>query len=1091
LSIYNNSSADTANHLVILNSSGEVTVQLNGSKNYNYTVADENTTLNYSGYGSGDIVPDKDIIVSKGETDDKYGFKFTAETDVIIDDMGGNDSLSILSGSNWYNQSDDVRLFFDVDYQGNVGESSNLIYKDCFTADNAKNIANLLDGVHTMKGVITFNGELESFETRDYSSSYLVTNGIIKLNEWKQAIAKNVSAWLQANGYRDVKQALATGNRALISAMIKLFDVTYSDAKAGNLEFSLYTDKSDNNVQTTLIKGTAARDYINLPDNTGSRFVVKSDNGDDVIKGNADNSYIDTGEGSDFINVTGNNNVINAGDSYNVINITGTGENSTNTLEVSGDNGATDLIKANNTNLTLKFDEKSIYLNFFKLGDRLGIKYHPSGSNHYLYLDNYFKEGNNVEYTAVCADKTITIKDLLQEWQSKDNVLQEGTTSYYDGVNIEIPSNTANDITVNSSYSSDKITGENLENVTINANVYGDEINISGTNNIIKSGEGRDYTYVRGAGENSSNTVVYANDGCRDTLGGENTALTLQFKDSVYSDIKLSRVEDRLVIVYGNSYNVSYTYNNSGNTLKYAYSVSLENYFTQSNETKPRYTLEFKSDIGIDMEGKDGTKISLDDFITYYTAQYGDIVTVTNLTQIEGESYADIINIPKISGLTVDSKGGNDRIIGKDIENVTVLTGAGNDEVDISGYGNTITGGTGDDLIKVNTDTENGTNTLNFAQGDGNDIVLTNKATLYFTDTELESISLEKQGDNLIIRYSEDDSVTLEKYFNANVENAYTLKYKDGETTGTQSLDTYVSEYGDIPDVITYDVAGTDGDDTFLITERGSKVYLGEGNDTVYISNSAGGNTIISGTKTSSGYATNTDMLVFSDTTVTFSTSGDDLIISSEDFDSPIVYKDYLVFSEKHADLIVKDKENTYKIHTDKDKGDTQWYKYYENSSNPDYDSEYNHIGYYNDAPGTIQTNGKTSVINTLSGDGLLYGLSSDYDTTEKGLVTFNAANPSSGNSYTIQNFTNESGILINDAGGNDSISFNKNTISSDKIRIFFDVIKENGVYHSDFHGMFVHSDTLFDYDKLLSALDEDWTPTHSGIIKFDAFDNQ
>ncbi|MBQ2611711.1 hypothetical protein IJF81_04890, partial [bacterium] len=536
LSIYNNSSADTANHLVILNSSGEVTVQLNGSKNYNYTVADENTTLNYSGYGSGDIVPDKDIIVSKGETDDKYGFKFTAETDVIIDDMGGNDSLSILSGSNWYNQSDDVRLFFDVDYQGNVGESSNLIYKDCFTADNAKNIANLLDGVHTMKGVITFNGELESFETRDYSSSYLVTNGIIKLNEWKQAIAKNVSAWLQANGYRDVKQALATGNRALISAMIKLFDVTYSDAKAGNLEFSLYTDKSDNNVQTTLIKGTAARDYINLPDNTGSRFVVKSDNGDDVIKGNADNSYIDTGEGSDFINVTGNNNVINAGDSYNVINITGTGENSTNTLEVSGDNGATDLIKANNTNLTLKFDEKSIYLNFFKLGDRLGIKYHPSGSNHYLYLDNYFKEGNNVEYTAVCADKTITIKDLLQEWQSKDNVLQEGTTSYYDGVNIEIPSNTANDITVNSSYSSDKITGENLENVTINANVYGDEINISGTNNIIKSGEGRDYTYVRGAGENSSNTVVYANDGCRDTLGGENTALTLQFKDSVYSD---------------------------------------------------------------------------------------------------------------------------------------------------------------------------------------------------------------------------------------------------------------------------------------------------------------------------------------------------------------------------------------------------------------------------------------------------------------------------------------------------------------------------------------------------------------------------
>ena len=317
------------------------------------------------------------------------------------------------------------------------------------------------------------------------------------------------------------------------------------------------------------------------------------------------------------------------------------------------------------------------------------------------------------------------------------------------------------------------------------------------------------------------------------------------------------------------------------------------------------------------------------------------------------------------------------------------------------------------------------------------------------------------------------------------------MKYKDGETTGTQSLDTYVSEYGDIPDVITYDVAGTDGDDTFLITERGSKVYLGEGNDTVYISNSAGGNTIISGTKTSSGYATNTDMLVFSDTTVTFSTSGDDLIISSEDFDSPIVYKDYLVFSEKHADLIVKDKENTYKIHTDKDKGDTQWYKYYENSSNPDYDSEYNHIGYYNDAPGTIQTNGKTSVINTLSGDGLLYGLSSDYDTTEKGLVTFNAANPSSGNSYTIQNFTNESGILINDAGGNDSISFNKNTISSDKIRIFFDVIKENGVYHSDFHGMFVHSDTLFDYDKLLSALDEDWTPTHSGIIKFDAFDNQ
>ena len=134
-----------------------------------------------------------------------------------------------------------------------------------------------------MKGVATFTGEIETMKTADHPSDNNAWGyTTIKLNRWKEVITENVSKWLVDNGFPSVSYVLESGNHAAIKTLLELYNVEYNDVQAGNYSAdNIFSDKTSDNIPTTLIAGTNNKDYINLPENTGSKFIVRSSNGAD------------------------------------------------------------------------------------------------------------------------------------------------------------------------------------------------------------------------------------------------------------------------------------------------------------------------------------------------------------------------------------------------------------------------------------------------------------------------------------------------------------------------------------------------------------------------------------------------------------------------------------------------------------------------------------------------------------------------------------------------------------------------------------------------------------------------------------------
>ncbi|MBQ3642628.1 hypothetical protein II906_12000, partial [bacterium] len=128
-------------------------------------------------------------------------------------------------------------------------------------------------------------------------------------------------------------------------------------------------------------------------------------------------------------------------------------------------------------------------------------------------------------------------------------------------------------------------------------------------------------------------------------------------------------------------------------------------------------------------------------------------------------------------GLKLNGGGGNDVLYGTKYSD-TISGGAGNDSL-LGGNGNDlIKGGAGDDTIigGVGNDKlygEAGNNVIQFALGCGNDTVFSGKGTdtLKLTDISISDISFipgstKKTLTDLVIKISENDSVTIKNYYN-------------------------------------------------------------------------------------------------------------------------------------------------------------------------------------------------------------------------------------------------------------------------------------------------------------------------------------
>jgi len=167
-------------------------------------------------------------------------------------------------------------------------------------------------------------------------------------------------------------------------------------------------------------------------------------------------------------------------------------------------------------------------------------------------------------------------------------------------------------------------------------------------------------------------------------------------------------------------------------------------------------------------------------------------------------------------GLTINGGDGADEIIGSNYSD-TIKAGVGT--------GDNITGGTGNDKLYAST-TKGSSTTFNFKAGDGKDTVYSGKGedTLKFYDINLDTIKFEqgtkKNNKDLIIKYSDNDAVTVKNYYTVN---------KKGKITGINKNNTIKNIIGNGTNFI----IGSELSETFDGTDGRDIIYANGGNDVI------------------------------------------------------------------------------------------------------------------------------------------------------------------------------------------------------------------------------------------------------------------
>ena len=222
-------------------------------------------------------------------------------------------------------------------------------------------------------------------------------------------------------------------------------------------------------------------------------------------------------------------------------------------------------------------------------------------------------------------------------------------------------------------------------------------------------------------------------------------------------------------------------------------------------------------------------------------------ITDNKIKSYKGSALADKIDVSGLTnptkvkkgvqyGVTINSGAGNDSVTGSDY-NDTLNGGAGHDYL-LGGIGcDLIKGGAGNDVITGGQGNdklygEAGENTFIFAEGDGNDIIYQGKGadTIQFNDINLSALKFEqgtkKNNKDLIIKYGENDSVTVKNYYTVN---------KKGQITGlnkNNSVKEITSNGSNI-------IVGTSQNETFYGTEGRDIIFANGGDDVI---NASAGN---------------------------------------------------------------------------------------------------------------------------------------------------------------------------------------------------------------------------------------------------------
>lgn len=409
------------------------------------------------------------------------------------------------------------------------------------------------------------------------------------------------------------------------------------------------------------------------------------------------------------------------------------------------------------------------------------------------------------------------------------------------------------------------------EGVTVNGGKGNDKI-------IAYAGENEDYyeTFLNGGDGNdvldtSTYTILNGGKGANViAVDSEEYATVMNGGGSDYIHLTSAAKGSLLFTRYGNDLNIS-NYDSESDT--YLGDIVIVDYF--KNPAKSSVKGVAFSDTDID----------------YYMDSVADIVTAVK------ENATSLTNLLKEAGMTIYNYDYNDDVVlkGSDLDGVVDTFKSGRHTND-SYYG------------------YRGENHMYFVDGSGVDTVYSGKGKDYLyldIDSSVSDLRLTRQGNNLIIRYTEDDSITIANYYKLKGKTSIQCVVIDGvEYTLGDLLDACFYENKTLTGIEDNSVNADTlyGNDTIKGTSGDNNLYGGEGNDIIYTG--AGDDTIWGGKGDDTFYGQGgTNTYKFNLATKTFTEEYGDGYVSS--------YKDYIgdgndrIIAGKYDTTILDFSDNT------------------------------------------------------------------------------------------------------------------------------------------------------------------------------------
>lgn len=606
------------------------------------------------------------------------------------------------------------------------------------------------------KSMLCFtNLTCDNFLHQINSTSFSGNDLIITLNNNTKITLSNYIYQIKINSSRYFQFADGTTYDFLLSGKIDN-PVNYTNpTKKTTLNAGIFNDDIDVSTYRFTKKVKISKkeyEYQEILDPNKSGLKINADYGDDKIKGSIYSDRIYGGYGDDIIDGGAGNDIIYGNQGKNTINYT------------KGD-GNDIIYLTKGENLTLNLNGLSLSdIKSAIVGKDLILSYKINDTTFTINLKNFGKydvTNNAVNTKKVKTDDTSSVlltfngitenaidlrKDLIVPVNITKNYTGTYHNEYIDASNYEIKKKVK---ISKKKYEWITLEDASLKGLTIKTNVgenkvvgsqYSDKIYCGSGNNTIIGYYGNDTIY----GGIGSNTFIFEDNYNNDILYSYSTTDTIKFSDITEKEqFTLTQNKNDLIISTKNSDN------KTGN-------VTIKNYFATNYQGVQNVNYNFALNSAVfesttitDLMKEVGINLSGSNVINGYY-YYKNIIT--------GSDNQDII----YGGQEDDVIISNNAYYRTKIKKKWV-TQVGGDK---------IIGGKGNDTIT----TGNGNNLLYFDIGDGSDIINKSEGndTLIFNQNVNLTFSRKENSNDLIIKYGENDSITLVDYFDS--ESSHNVK---------------------------------------------------------------------------------------------------------------------------------------------------------------------------------------------------------------------------------------------------------------------------------------------------------------------------